>query len=255
MDYDDIEIQGETPSERPPSDVDLTALYLREVGATPLLDREGEVELASKLLQARRDFVAAAARLPAACRDHAAAGKKFSARGKHPWTMKQITRFDELLRSYLKQAPELKRNKAYISIVEAKRRLDQSRDAMIQANLRLVAHVAKKFCNQGLSFMDLVQEGNIGLMTAVEKFEHERGYKFSTYAYWWIKQAITRAIADKARTIRIPVHLMEKLRKVERAARELERELGRDPEAKEIAAKAGMSVKAVSELLGPPPED
>jgi RNA polymerase primary sigma factor len=126
---------------------------------------------------------------------------------------------------------------------------------MIEANLRLVAHVAKKFCNQGMPYMDLVQEGNLGLMRAVEKFEHERGYKFSTYAFWWIKQAITRAIADKSRTIRIPVHLLERMRKVQRAARELEDALGREPSAREIAAKIQIPLKAVTELLGPGEND
>ena len=126
---------------------------------------------------------------------------------------------------------------------------------MIEANLRLVAHVAKKFCNQGMPYMDLVQEGNLGLMKAVEKFEHERGYKFSTYAFWWIKQAITRAIADKSRTIRIPVHLLERIRKVRRAARELEETLGREPSAKEIATRIHVSVKAVVDLLGPEQDD
>ena len=115
-------------------------------------------------------------------------------RAKQPWSMQQIESCHDMLRSYSKQSPELRQHKAYLSTLEAKSRLDRNRDAMIEANLRLVAHVAKKFSNQGLPYMDLVQEGNIGLMRAVEKFEHERGYKFSTYAFWWIKQAITRAI-------------------------------------------------------------
>jgi len=121
---------------------------------------------------------------------------------------------------------------------------------MINANLRLVAHVAKKFCNQGLSYMDLLQEGNIGLMKAVEKFEHRRGHKFSTYAFWWIKQAMTRAIADKSRTIRIPVHLVEKVRKVRRVSRELEKKLGRPPEPREIARQVQAPLKTVIGILG-----
>jgi len=254
MDYEDLGLDPEPLSERMPNDVDLTALYLREVGSTPLLDRQQEVDLATRLQLARKDFARATAKLPAACRSHVVGGTTVKLRAKQPWTMQQIESCHELLRSYSKGNPTLERNKAYISIVDAKRRLDRTRDAMIQANLRLVAHVAKKFVNQGLTYMDLVQEGNIGLMKAVEKFEHERGYKFSTYAFWWIKQAITRAISDKSRTIRIPVHLMERLRKVQRASRELDEKLGRPPTAKEIAQKLEMPLKAVTDVLGPSPE-
>jgi RNA polymerase sigma factor (sigma-70 family) len=255
MDYEDLDIEPRPRSERIPADVDLTALYLREVGSTPLLDRQKEVDLARELLLARKDFATAALKLPAACRSQVLEGTRVKRRAKQPWSLKQIESCHDLLRSYLKQDPNLRRNKAYISIVDAKRRLNRSRDAMIQANLRLVAHVAKKFCNQGMPFMDLVQEGNIGLMKAVEKFEHERGYKFSTYAFWWIKQAITRAIADKSRTIRVPVHLLEKVRKVQRASQELERELGRQPKAQEIADKTQLPVKAVTDILGPGQND
>jgi RNA polymerase primary sigma factor len=169
---------------------------------------------------------------------------------REPWSMQQIVLSYDALAAYARETPELRKNAAFKSLMEAKRRLDASRDAMIEANLRLVAHVAKKFCNQGLPYMDLVQEGNIGLMKAVEKFEHERGYKFSTYAFWWIKQAVTRAIADKSRTIRIPVHLLEKVRKVQRVARALEEELGREPNAQEISEKAHLPLKAVAEILG-----
>jgi RNA polymerase sigma factor (sigma-70 family) len=251
MDHEDPDGKSRNRSDGIPSDVDLTAIYLREVGSVPLLDRQEEVDLARRLQLARRDFAKAALKLPAACRNHVLAGAPDKPRAKQPWSMQQIESCHELLRSYLKEDPALRRSKAYISIVDAKRRLDRSRDAMIQANLRLVAHVAKKFCNQGLPFMDLVQEGNIGLMKAVEKFEHERGYKFSTYAFWWIKQAITRAIADKSRTIRVPVHLLEKVHKVQRAARELEKELGREPNAQEIADKIQVPLKVVTDILGP----
>ena len=127
--------------------------------------------------------------------------------------------------------------------------LDRAREEMIRANLRLVVFIAKRYVNQGLSLMDLIQEGNLGLMKAVEKFEYKRGYKFSTYAFWWIKQAMDRAIADKSRIIRIPVHMNEKYKKVSDAVRELTKALGRDPSPKEIARKMHMPIPKIKEIL------
>jgi len=249
------DLPQDRPTERGPRDVDLTALYLREVGATPLLNREKEVDLARRLQTARNDFRKAVLKLPKEPRAHAfgSAGLKVKQQG--PWLLQQIVVCWDSLQGLARETPELKDHAAFQALTDAKRRLDRSRDAMIEANLRLVAHVAKKFCNQGLPYMDLVQEGNIGLMKAVEKFEHERGYKFSTYAFWWIKQAITRAIADKSRTIRIPVHLLEKVRKVQRVSRELEDELGREPNVQEISEKAQLPIKAVAEILGSGTDD
>lgn len=127
--------------------------------------------------------------------------------------------------------------------------LDRAREDMIRANLRLVVFIAKRYVNQGLSLMDLIQEGNLGLMKAVEKFEYRRGYKFSTYAFWWIKQAMDRAIADKSRIIRIPVHMNEKYKKVSDAVRELTKTLGREPSSREIARKMHMPVGKIKEIL------
>ena len=150
---------------------------------------------------------------------------------------------------YGKGHPELTNNAVFQRVKRAKRKVESCRNALIQANLRLVAHVAKKFANQGLAYMDLIQEGNIGLMRAVEKFDHRKGFKFSTYAYWWIKQAITRGIDDKARTIRIPVHIGEKLKKIKRASDELEEKLGRGPTSREVAKKSGIPVAIVNDFL------
>ena len=144
-------------------------------------------------------------------------------------------------------AQELKRSVQNVSSAELK--VYNAKRELVEANLRLVVSLAKKYTNRGLQFLDLIQEGNIGLMKAVDKFEYQRGYKFSTYATWWIRQAITRAIADQARTIRIPVHMIETINKLVRVSRYLVQEYGREPTPEEIAEKMDISVEKVRKVL------
>ena len=159
---------------------------------------------------------------------------------------------DDPVRMYLKEIGKIPLLKPHEEVELAKRMLEGdeiAKQRLVEANLRLVVSIAKRYVGRGMLFLDLIQEGNLGLIKAVEKFDYVRGFKFSTYATWWIRQAITRAIADQARTIRIPVHMVETINKLIRVSRQLLQELGRDPKQEEIAKEMEMSEEKVREIM------
>jgi RNA polymerase primary sigma factor len=191
--------------------------YLKEIGRVPLLNAELEVEIAQTIEEGN----AAAARLAA----------------------HELALCGEGEEADLLDTTEISRNRRLM------RKGLKAKDELIEANLRLVVSIAKRYRNRGLAFLDLIQEGNLGLMRAVDKFDHTKGFKFSTYATWWIRQAITRAIADQARTIRIPVHMVETINKVVWAQRQLLQELGREPAIEEVAQRVELPIERVREIL------
>jgi RNA polymerase primary sigma factor len=170
----------------------------------------------------------------------------------------EALKMEKKLRSAQKKLEKIEQDSGFLAyelekeikgIEEGERKAKDAKSELVEANLRLVVSIAKKYTNRGLQFLDLIQEGNIGLMKAVDKFEYQRGYKFSTYATWWIRQAITRAIADQARTIRIPVHMIETINKLIRTSRQLVQEIGREPSPEEIAERMSLPLDKVRKVL------
>lgn len=196
---------------------DPVRMYLKEIGKVPLLSADEEIELAQNM------------------EDGAVAIEKIN-----------------VLKGRLDGASEEEKAEIKEEIKTLQSDVDKGADAkkrLAEANLRLVVSIAKRYVGRGMLFLDLIQEGNLGLIKAVEKFDYKKGYKFSTYATWWIRQAITRAIADQARTIRIPVHMVETINKLIRVSRQLLQELGREPSPEEIAKEMNMPVERVREIL------
>jgi RNA polymerase primary sigma factor len=236
------------PTEETAAEVPALTVYLRDMARHSLIDAEREVELGREIHEARRELARIARRLPARWSAFALEGEKPAAI--EQWTLDRIDKFAERLRyAGRSDASEFMRDLGRRGRT-AQQRLDRAREALTLANLRLVVHIAKGYARKGLPLSDMIQEGNLGLMRAVEKFEYHRGNKFSTYAYWWIRQAIDRGVADKARTIRIPVHLVERRRKVARATSELRQLLQRRPTPEEIAARMEVPVETVNEVFG-----
>jgi len=200
----------------------------------------------------RKDFISTFPKNETSARwlaRHMKAGKKYSAvlvrlKDEIERRQKKLQQLEELRHLSVSDIKEINRE---VSIGEAKAR--RAKKEMVEANLRLVISIAKKYTNRGLQFLDLIQEGNIGLMKAVDKFEYRRGYKFSTYATWWIRQAITRSIADQARTIRIPVHMIETINKLNRISRQMLQEMGREPTPEELAVRMEMPEDKVRKVL------
>ena len=207
---------------------DPVRMYLKEIGKVPLLTAEQEVELAMRIEAG--EFIS----------EMLADPKKFE-----PERVKALAERSHLWMSDGKMTPDKAKALAKDVLLDAA----LAKNMLVQANLRLVVSIAKRYVGRNLLFLDLIQEGNLGLIRAVEKFDYKKGYKFSTYATWWIRQAITRAIADQARTIRIPVHMVETINKLSRVQRQLLQDLGREPLPEEIAEQMEMTPDKVREIL------
>jgi RNA polymerase primary sigma factor len=226
-------------AQSPKYDSPIWQLYIREAGRTALLDRQAEVKLATQFSVARLAIRELAQTLPEST--VSSLDDLGTLSGREAMIRKLVL--------FTAEHEDAHAEAVLRKILAHKVSLDDARDRLILANLRLVIHLAKKYENRGLPWMDLIQEGNFGLMTAVEKFDCERGNRFSTYASWWIKQALERGIAEKSRTIRIPAHVSEEMGKVEYAARDLSHQLGRKATSREIATQLTMPVDTVDQAL------
>ncbi len=225
---------------------DPVRLYLQEIGRVALLSGDEELEMARHIAEANlasevllgeeaRRVLEANANLPPEKRLSPGEQRSREAMVQQGWK----------IRAMLGQEHALDHERLDAILARG----DDARKRLTEANLRLVVSVAKRYIGRGMSLLDLIQEGNVGLLRAVEKFDYSKGYKFSTYATWWIRQAITRALADQARTIRIPVHMVELINRLTRASRRLQQDLGRDPTPQELASEVGLSLEKVLSIL------
>ncbi len=235
-----------------PREYDAVRSYLYQMGKIPLLTREEEIELSRAIEEGRNKLKKLFKQIiPQETLQKLLKEKKITQilqevkRVYQTRTQSPFPREEEL--SYTVDWEKFE--ELLPQIEEAESQIERAKKKMIESNLRLVVSIAKKYINRGLSFLDLIQEGNIGLMRAVEKFEYKRGFKFSTYATWWIRQAITRAIADQARTIRIPVHMIETMNKLLKISQNFVQEHGREPTAEELAELMDLPVEKVKGIL------
>jgi RNA polymerase primary sigma factor len=246
--------------ERPPRDLtsegrpergsakaaDALPIYLKDMSAIPLLDAARERKLFESLERAKAGLRELGETLPDAYRPEPATDTTDA--------LADAERVHESFERYGRECPERADTRSLLRARRYRRELDSIKEELVLANLRLVVHIAKRYSSHGVSLLDLIQEGNIGLMRAIGKFEYARGNKLSTYAHWWIKQAIVRCIADKSRLIRLPVHLHERRRKVNQVSGQLSQRLGRQAEPLEIARKLHVSLDAVEKVLGTIPD-
>jgi RNA polymerase sigma factor (sigma-70 family) len=216
---------------------------------TPPLDVKDELERAQELFKSRRAFARCVQRLPVEARESVLNGDPRGPERGHKWPLEYLEACCQRLSRYENGDGDARVHELVAEAKHHKRRLDGARDALIMGSLRFVPHVAKNFSHPGISFMDLVQEGNVGLLRAVDRFDPRRGFRFSTYAYWWIRQAISKAVAEKSRVVRFPEHALALLRKLRRTTNELREKLGRYPTSEEIGKSMEICPKRVEELI------
>jgi len=232
-------------------------IYLKDMSAVPLLGAGRERELFERLERAKAGLRELVEALPEAYRPVLATEAAESddvADNVATDSLADVEKIHESFERYRRECPEQSDTESLRRARNYRRELDSIKEELVLANLRLVVHIAKRYSSHGVALLDLIQEGNIGLMRAIGKFEYARGNKLSTYAHWWIKQAIVRCIADKSRVIRLPVHLHERRRKINQVSGQLSQRLGRRPEPVEIAHKLHVSLDAVEKVLGTIPD-